>query len=116
MIRNQTQVRTETLNRGPEPCSALFLERAAPVVEGNGATILQLNVEGLTNSKLTIIELLAYTNSVTICLVKVLSQQVHVYLSPSIYAILEHSNSLSFSGLDSHMICCSQSEHASMVP
>ena len=60
-----TKVRTETRNRGTEPCSALFLGRAAAVVEGDGATILQLNVKGLTNAKLTIIEQLAYTNKVT---------------------------------------------------
>ena len=57
--------RTETRNRGQEACLALLSERAAAVVEGDGATILQLNVEGLTNVKLTIIEQLAYTNKMT---------------------------------------------------
>ena len=52
MTRNQTKNRTETRNRDPEPCSALLSERAAVVVEGYGAMILQLNVEGLTNAKL----------------------------------------------------------------
>ena len=67
MTWNQTKNRTETRNRGPEPCSALFSERPIVVVEGDGATILQLNVnmvKGLTNAKLTIIEQLAYTNKV----------------------------------------------------
>ena len=72
MTRNQTKVRTETRNRGPEPCSAPqgFSERAAAVVEGDGATILHLNVEGLTNAKLTIIEQLAYINKVTTILLQ----------------------------------------------
>ena len=61
MTQNQTKVMTETRNRGPEPCSALLSEPAAAVVEDDGSTILQLNVEGLTNSKLTIIEQLAHT-------------------------------------------------------
>ena len=43
------------------------------VVEGNGATILQLNVESLTNAKLTIIEKLGYTNKVT----AILLQETH---------------------------------------
>ena len=64
---------TETRNRGPEPCSALFLEWAAAVGEDNGSTILQLNVKGLTNSKLTIIEQLAHTNKVT----AILLQETH---------------------------------------
>ena len=64
MIQNQTKYRTETRNRGQEPCSALLSERATAVVEGDGATILQLNVEGLTNAKLTGIEQLTYTNKV----------------------------------------------------
>ena len=55
MTRNQSKNRTETRNRGPDPCSTLFSERAAAVVEGDGATILYLNVEGLTNAKLTIL-------------------------------------------------------------
>ena len=66
MTRNQTKNRTETRNRGPEPCSVSFSDRAAAVVEGDGATILQLNVEGLINAKLTIINQLAYTNKVTV--------------------------------------------------
>ena len=49
MTQNQTINRTETQNCGPDPCLALFSERAAAVVEGGGATILQFNVdEGLT--------------------------------------------------------------------
>ena len=64
---------TKTPNRGPELSSALFSERAAAVVEGDGATILQINVEGLNNSKLTIIEQLAHTNKVT----DKLSQETH---------------------------------------
>lgn len=68
--RNQTKDRTKTRYRGPKPRTALFSERAAPVVEGVGATILQLNVEGLTNAKLTIIEQLAYTNKATIILLQ----------------------------------------------
>ena len=71
MTQNQTKVRTETQNRDPEPCSVLFSERVAAVVEGNGATILQLNVEGLTNAKLSIIEQL--TNKVT----AILLQETH---------------------------------------
>ena len=63
MTRNQPKNRTETRNRGPEPCSALFSEQAAAFVEGDSATILLLNVEGLTSAKLTIIEQLAYTNT-----------------------------------------------------
>ena len=52
----------------------LFSERAAAVVEGDGATILQLNVEGLTNTKLTITEqLVYYTNKVT----AILLQETH---------------------------------------
>ena len=73
MTRNQTKVRMETRTCGPEPCSALFSERTAAVVEGDGATILQLNVEGLTNAKRTIIEQLAYTNKVT----AILLQETH---------------------------------------
>ena len=73
MTRNQTKVMTETRNRGPEPCSALFSEWAAAVVEDDGSTILQLNVKGLTNSKLTIIEQLAHTNKVT----AILLQETH---------------------------------------
>ena len=52
MTRNQTKNRTETQNPGPEPCSALLSEGAVVVIEGDGATILQLNVQGLTNAKL----------------------------------------------------------------
>ena len=70
MTRNQTKVRTETQNHGPEPFLAFLSERAAAVVEGDGATILQLNVEGLINAKLTIIEQLAYTNKVTAMLLQ----------------------------------------------
>ena len=73
MTRNQTKVRTETGNRGPEPCSALFSERAAAVVEDDGAKILQLNVEGLTIAKLTSIEKFAYTNKVS----AILLQETH---------------------------------------
>ena len=73
MTRNQTKVMTETRNRGPEPCSALFSEWAAAVVEDDDSTILQLNVKGLTNSKLTIIEQLAHTNKVT----AILLQETH---------------------------------------
>ena len=47
------------------PARRSFSERAAAVVEDDGATILQLNVESLANAKLTIIEQLAYTNKVT---------------------------------------------------
>ena len=50
MTRNQTKVRTETQNRGSKPCLVLFSERAAAVVKGNGAMILQLNIKGLTNA------------------------------------------------------------------
>ena len=64
---------TETQNRGPEPSSVLFSEGRAAVVEGNGATILQINVEGLTNSKRTIIEQLPHTNKVT----SILLQETH---------------------------------------
>ena len=42
MARNKPKNRTKTRKRGRESCSALFLERAAAVVEGDGATILQL--------------------------------------------------------------------------
>ena len=70
MTWNQTQNRTETRNRSLELCSALFSERVAAVVEGEGAAILQLKVEGLTNAKLTIIEQLAYTNKVTAILLQ----------------------------------------------
>ena len=75
MTRNQTKPKLwrKTRNRGPEPCSALFSEPAAAVVEDDGSTILQLNVEGLTNSKLTIIEQLAHTNKVT----AILLQETH---------------------------------------
>ena len=73
MIRNQTKVKVETQNRGREPCMALFSKRAAAVVEGDGDAILQLNVEGLTNAKLTIIEQLAYNNKVT----AILLQETH---------------------------------------
>ena len=66
----QTKNRTETQKRGPESCSALFLEQAAAFVEGDGSTILQLNVEDRTNAKLTIIEQLAYTNKVTATLLQ----------------------------------------------
>ena len=55
MTQNQTKDRTVSGNHGQEPCSALFSERAAAVIEGDGVTLLQLNVEGLTNAKLTII-------------------------------------------------------------
>ena len=47
MTPNQTKNRTETQNCGQERCSALFSERVVAVVEGDGAKILQLNVEGL---------------------------------------------------------------------
>ena len=73
MTRNQTKVRTETRNHGPEPCSVLFSGRAAAIVEDDGSKILQLNVEGLTNSKLTIIEQLAHANKVT----AILLQETH---------------------------------------
>ena len=73
MTRNQTKVMTETRNRGPEPCLALFSEWVAAVLEDDGSTILQLNVKGLTNSKLTIIEQLAHTNKVT----AILLQETH---------------------------------------
>ena len=50
MTQNQTKNRMDTQDCGPDPCLALFSERAAAVVEGDGATILQFNVdEGLTN-------------------------------------------------------------------
>ena len=62
MTQNQTKNRMETRNCSPEPCLALFSERAAAVVEWDGTTILQLNIEGLTNANLTISEQLAYTN------------------------------------------------------
>ena len=65
MTRNQTKNRSETHNCSPEPCLALFSERAAAVVEWDGTTILQLNVEGLTKANLTISEQLVYTKKVT---------------------------------------------------
>ena len=71
MTQNQTKVMTETQNRGPEPSFELFSECAAAVVEDDGYSIL--NVEGLTNSKLTIIEQLAHTNKVP----AILLQETH---------------------------------------
>ena len=37
MTQNQTKVRMETQNRGPEPCLVLFSEPAAAVFKGDGA-------------------------------------------------------------------------------
>ena len=72
-MRNQTKDRTDTQHHGPEPSYALFSERAVDTVEGKGTSILQLNVEGLTNAKLTVISQLAHTNNATV----VLLQETH---------------------------------------
>ena len=40
----------DTRNCGPEPCLVLFSEQVTAVVEGDGATILQFNVKGLTKA------------------------------------------------------------------
>lgn len=68
----QTNVQTDIHSQScdPEPGFASFSGRAVSAVEGKGVAVLQLNVEGLTNSKLNIIEQLAYKNKATVILLQ----------------------------------------------
>ena len=54
----------------PEPNTVPFSGQAAPAVKGSGTNILQLNVEGLSTSKINVIEQLAYKNKALVILLQ----------------------------------------------
>ena len=71
-MRNQNCQKRSNVQRRmfPEPNSVPFSGQAAPAVKGSGSNILQLNVEGLSTSKINIIEQLAYKNKAQVILLQ----------------------------------------------